>query len=170
MNEFGRRGLTGLIAAGSVLAASTARAAPREVKVASIEKEADSAAAYHIDFGDPKRYSQLLDNARNHMGAYDYDTMALRLVFVAHAAGIKYFLKSLDGTPWAGETLDPELTARLNGIAAFGLQVLLCRFTFEKNKIPLDQALSETWIQSVPSGIAAVAALQGKGFAYIKIG
>ena len=170
MNQLGCRGIAGLLATGGAIVAGTVRAAPKEVKVAAIEKEADAAAAYHVDFGDPRRYSQLLDNARNHMAAYNYDTMALRLVFVAHAAGIKYFLKTLEGTPWAGETLDPDLTARLNGIAAFGLQVLLCRFTFEKNKIPLVLARSEPWIQSVPSGIATVAALQGKGFAYIKIG
>ena len=170
MTPLRRRGLTGLIAAGGALVLSTAKSAPKEVKVSALEKEADAAAVYHLDFGDPKRYSQLLDNARNHLAAYEYNTMAIRIVFVAHAAGIKYFLKTLDGTPWAGETLDPDLTARLNGIAAFGLQVLLCRFTFEKNKIPLDQARSEPWIQSVPSGIATVAALQGKGFAYIKIG
>ncbi|MDN3565097.1 DsrE family protein [Paeniroseomonas aquatica] len=170
MTNLGRRGLSGLIAAGGVLAVQTARAAPKEVEPRSIEKEADAAAAYHLDFGDPKRYSQMLDNARNHLAAYDYDTMALRIVFVAHAAGIKFFLKTLDGTPWAGETLDPDFVARLNGIAAFGLQVLLCRLTFEKNNIPLDQARTEAWIQSVPSGIATVSALQNKGFSYIKIG
>ena len=58
----------------------------------------------------------------------------------------------------------------MGGLAGFEVTVLLCRLTFEKNGIPLEQAQEESWIRSVPSGIATVAALQGKGFAYIKIG
>jgi len=96
--------------------------------------------------------------------------MALQVVVVAHAAGIKFFLDTLDGTPWAGEALDPDLAARAAALAGLGVQVLLCRYTFEKNGLPPDRARAVPWLRMVPSGIATVAALQGKGFAYVKVG
>lgn len=170
MERIGRRGLGGLLAVGGALAAGAAAAVPEAVKVADIEKEADAAAVYHADFGDPRRYSQMLDNVRNHLAAYEFDPMALRIVIVAHAAGIKFFLDRLEETPWAAETLDPDLAKRVAALSGYGVQVLLCRFTFEKNGIALDRARAAPWLRMVPSGIATVAALQGKGFAYVKVG
>lgn len=159
-----------------MLAAARTRAAaaatPQAATVGDIGKEADLAAVYHLDFGDPRRYSQMLDNVRNHLAAYEFDPMAVQVVIVAHAAGIKFFLDGgLHGTPWADQpALDPELAARAAGLAGYGVKVFLCRFTFEKNNIPTDRARTAPWIRMVPSGVATVAALQSKGFAYVKVG
>ena len=170
MAGLGRRGLGGLIAAGGAATVRAAGAAPQPAGIADIARDADAAAAYHLDFGDPRRYSQMLDNVRNHLAAYEFDPLALKIVIVAHAAGIKFFLDTLERTPWAGETLDADLAPRVASLAGYGVLVYLCRFTFEKNRIPLDQARAARWLRMVPSGIATVAALQGKGFAYVKVG
>lgn len=165
-----RRALGGLLVAGGALLTRAAIAAPGMTTAAGVAKEADNAAVYHTDFGDARRYSQMLDNVRNHLAAYEYDPLAMQIVIVAHAAGIKFFLDTLKDTPWAGETLDPDLAKRAAALAGYGVRVLLCRFTFEKNNLPLDRAIAAPWVRMVPSGIATVAALQGKGFAYVKVG
>ena len=165
-----RRALGGLLIAGSALMTRVAVAAPALTTPAGIAKEADNAAVYHADFGDVRRYSQMLDNVRNHLAAYEFDPLAMQIVIVAHAAGIKFFLDDLKNSPWADETLDPDLVKRAAALAGYGVRVLLCRFTFEKNNLPLDRAIAVSWVRMVPSGIATVAALQGKGFAYVKVG
>ena len=169
-DDLRRRALGGLLVAGGALLSRAAVAAPAMTTAAAVAKEADNAAVYHTDFGDARRYSQMLDNVRNHLAAYEFDPLAMQIVIVAHAAGIKFFLDDLKGTPWADEALDPDLGKRAAALAGYGVRVLLCRFTFEKNNLPLERATAAPWIRMVPSGIATVAALQGQGFAYLKIG
>lgn len=169
MTDIPRRALGAAIAA-SGLATVSAMAAPAALKLDQIEKDADSACVYHLDFGDPRRYSQLLDNVRNHFAEYDFSPMALKLVIVAHSAGIKFFLSDLAGTPWAADKVDPDLAKRMEALAMYGVQVMLCRTTFEKNNIAPDRALPAAWLRMVQSGVATVSALQNKGFSYVKVG
>ena len=51
----------------------------------------------------------------NHYAAYDFD-IKLRLVVVAHAAGIKFFLEDRSGTPWEKDNIDPEIYQRFVGL------------------------------------------------------
>jgi uncharacterized protein len=48
--------------------------------------------------------------------------------------------------------------------------VYLCNITFERQKIDRELAQKADFIKFVPSGVATLAALQTKGFAYIKVG
>lgn len=169
MKNIPRRALGAAIAA-SGLTAANAVAAPAALKLDQIEKDAASACVYHLDFGDQRRYSQLLDNVRNHFAEYDFSPMALKLLIVAHSAGIKFFLTNLADTPWAADTLDPDLAKRMEALSMYGVQVLLCRTTFEKNGLSPDRARPVAWLSMVQSGVATVAALQDKGFAYVKVG
>ena len=59
---------------------------------------------------------------------------------------------------------------RYTGIAKLGVDIFLCQITFKNNKIDLEKARTEPFIKLVPSGVATVAALQSKGFAYVKVG
>jgi hypothetical protein len=96
-----RRDIIGTLAtSGAVLAATgAARANPVAIELADIKKEADIACLYHCDFGEPQRFSQMLQNMLNHYSAYEFDTFKLKLVVVAHGAGIKFFLEERAGTP-----------------------------------------------------------------------
>lgn len=170
MAELSRRGIVAGIAAGTALAQRAALAAPTLVKPADLNKDADAACLYHCDFGDTKRFSQMLDNIRNHLEAYDFDPLALKIVIVAHAAGIRFFLSSLAGTPWEKDPIDPDVAKRMSALGGYGVQGLLCAVTFAKNGLSHDRARAEPWLRMVPSGVATVGALQGKGFSYIKIG
>ena len=171
MTNIGRRQLVGGLVLGSgVLAAKSALAQTHGIDINAVKKEADFACAYHCDFGDPGRIGQMITNINNHLSVYDNDPFKLKIVVVAHGQGIKPFLKDLDGTPWAKETVPPDLFERFEGLSKLGVDIYLCRITFTRNKIDLAKSRTDTFIKLVPSGIATVAALQSKGFAYVKIG
>ncbi|MGO4171193.1 DsrE family protein [Bosea sp. TAF32] len=165
-----RRGLLAAAASGLAAAATAAAAAPPQVSLADLKKEADVACVYHCDFGDPQRFVQMLTNISNHYSAYGADPFALQIVVVAHGAGVKFFLNSLEGTSWADEAMVPKIFERVEDVAKSGLRIHLCEITFQRNRIDKAKARDASFISFVPSGVAAVAALQSKGFAYMKIG
>jgi intracellular sulfur oxidation DsrE/DsrF family protein len=166
-----RRGVIGALAAsGATLAASRLEAAPQKLDMAAVKKETDIACVYHCDFGDVGRFSQMLTNINNHMSVYEFDTFKVKIVIVAHGAGIKFFLDDLAGTPWEKQPVDPAIYQRVAGLSKFGVEVYLCNITFTRNKIDLAKAKSDPFIRLVPSGVASVAELQAKGFGYLKVG
>jgi intracellular sulfur oxidation DsrE/DsrF family protein len=167
-----RRELIGTLAAsGAVLAAvNSARANPAALKLSEIKKETDIACLYHCDFGDPKRFSQMLQNMLNHYSAYDFDSFKLKLVVVAHGAGLKFFLEDLSGTPWEKETVDPDIYKRFVGLTKYGAEGYLCQITYKRLKIDPAKTRKDAFLKFVPSGVATVAELQAKGFGYLKVG
>ena len=166
-----RRGVIGAIAAsGATLAAARLEAAPQKLDPASVKKDTDIACLYHCDFGDAGRFSQMLTNINNHLSVYEFDPFKIKLVVVAHGAGIKFFLQDLAGTPWEKQPVDPEIYKRVVGLAKFGVEVYLCQITFKRQNIDPAKAKSDAFIKLVPSGVASVAELQGKGFGYLKVG
>jgi intracellular sulfur oxidation DsrE/DsrF family protein len=171
MSITSRRGLLGAIAvSGAALAASRAGAAPDRLELSALKKDTDVACVYHCDFGDPQRFGQLLTNMNNHLSVYEFDNMRVKLVIVTHGAGVKFFLEDLAGTPWADDKIDPDLYKRFTGLTKFGVEAYLCEITFKRNNIDLAKAKKDSFLRFVPSGVAAVAELQSKGFAYLKVG
>lgn len=167
-----RRDLLGaLTASGAVLAAaSSARANPGVLDLSTLKKEADIQCVYHCDFGDPRRFSQMLQNMLNHYSAYEFDSFKLKLVVVAHGAGLKFFLDDLSGTPWEKETIDPDIYKRFVGLTKYGVEGYLCQITYKRMQIDPAKTRKDAFLKFVPSGVATVAELQTKGFAYIKVG
>jgi intracellular sulfur oxidation DsrE/DsrF family protein len=165
-----RRGMIGALAASGASLATAAIAAPAALDMASIKKETDIACLYHCDFGDPQRFSQLLNNMNNHYSAYEFDSFKLKLVIVAHAAGIKFFLEDRTGTPWENDKIDPEIYQRFVGLTKYGVEAYLCQITYKRLNIDFAKTRKDPFLKFVPSGVATVAELQGKGFAYMKIG
>lgn len=166
-----RRGLFGLLAAaGAAIGARRAQAAPATLDLAKLAKDTDIACLYHCDFGDPPRFSQMLQNMNNHLSAYDFDTLKVKLVIVAHGPGIKFFLNDLSGTPWQNETIDPDLYKRFVGLTKYGIEAYLCQITYKRLNIDPAKTKDGENLRFVPSGVATVAELQSKGFAYLKVG
>ena len=145
-------------------------AQPGKLDLATIKKETDVACAYHCDFGDPQRFSQMLQNMNNHYSAYEFDAFKLKLVTVVHAAGMKFFLDDLSGTPWEKDTIDPELYKRFVALTKYGVEAYLCLITLKRLNIDPAKVKKDAFLKFVPSGVATVAELQGKGFAYLKVG
>ena len=165
-----RRSLIIGAAAGGLAAATSAHAAPQALSMADLKKEGDVACLYHCDYGDNARFAQTLNNISNHYSAYGADPFGLQLVIVAHSVAVKYFLSTLEGTPWKDETIDPALFERITALAKNGLKIYLCEITFKRLKLDMANVKDMPFISFVPSGVATVAALQSKGFAYLKVG
>jgi intracellular sulfur oxidation DsrE/DsrF family protein len=165
-----RRGMIGALAASGASLATTALAAPSLLDLNTVKKETDVACVYHCDFGDPQRFSQMLQNILNHYSAYEFDGFKLKIVVVAHAAGLKFFLDDLSGTPWEKETINPEIYQRFVGLTKYGVEAYLCQITYKRQNIDLTKTRKDSFLKFVPSGVATVAELQGKGYAYMKIG
>jgi uncharacterized protein len=165
-----RRGMIGALAASSASLATTALAAPALLDLNGVKKETDVACVYHCDFGDPRRFAQMLNNMNNHYSAYEFDAFKLKLVVVAHAAGLKFFLEDLSGTPWEKDTIDPELYKRFTALTKYGAEAYLCQITYKRQNIDMAKTRKDPFLKFVPSGVATVAELQSRGFAYLKVG
>ena len=172
MTDLNRRALIGTLAvAGAGMAAGNAVAqAPAIQPLSSLKKEADDACLYHCDFGDAPRFVQMMTNISNHYSAYGADPFAIQIALVAHGAGVKFFFESLEDTNWRDEIMVPKIFPTVEAQAKNGLKVYLCNITFQRLKLDRTKVHKADWIQFVPSGVATVAALQGKGFGYLKIG
>jgi intracellular sulfur oxidation DsrE/DsrF family protein len=166
-----RRGFIGALAAsGATLTATSLSANPAKLDLDQLKKDTDVACLYHCDFGDQQRFSQMLTNINNHMSVYEFDTLRVKIVVVAHGAGLKFFLEDLNGTPWAKDNIDPELYKRFTGLSKFGVEAYLCEITYKRQNIDMAKTRKDTFLKFVPSGVATAAELQSKGFAYIKVG
>jgi intracellular sulfur oxidation DsrE/DsrF family protein len=166
-----RRGFLGALAvSGATLAASRATAAPDKLDLSKLKKDTDIACLYHMDFGDPRRFGQLITNMNNHLSVYEYDTMRVKLVLVVHGQGLKFFLNDLSGTPWADDKIDPDLYKRFTGLTKFGVEAYLCEITYKRQNIDMAKTKTDSFLKFVPSGVATVAELQTKGYAYLKVG
>lgn len=164
-----RQVLVAAAAAGAIGVAGTSAAAPVRLDLKSLKKEADVACLYHCDFGDPTRFAQMLTNLSNHFSVYG-NPLDIQLAIVVHGQGLKFFLESLEDTPWKDEKLPGDTVQRLSDLAKSGLKVYLCEITFTRLKIDPGKARQADFIRFVPSGVAAVGALQAKGFGYLKTG
>jgi len=151
-------------------ASRAAQGAPKPIGFEDFRKDAEVNVVYHCDFGDSNRFSQMLTNINNHLSIYEFDPFKAKIVIVTHGAGVKFFLASLAGTPWEKDTLDPDLTARIAALAKYGVEVFLCEITFKRQNIDLSKIREAPYLRMVASGVASVAELQSKGFAYVKVG
>jgi len=171
LSKTSRRGLLGALAvSGATLATSRLAAAPDKLNLSQLKKDTDVACLYHCDFGDPQRFSQLLTNINNHLSVYEFDTLRVKIVLVVHGAGLKFFLEDLTDTPWAKDNIDPDLYKRFTGLTKFGVEAYLCEITYTRQKIDMAKTRKDKFLKFVPSGVATVAELQTKGFAYLKVG
>jgi intracellular sulfur oxidation DsrE/DsrF family protein len=112
----------------------------------------------------------MLNNINNHLSAYEFDPLKIKVVVVAHGAGIKFFMEDLTGTPWEKDTVNPDIYKRFTGLSKYGVEGYLCQITYKRLKIDPAKTRKDAFLKFVPSGVATVAELQAKGFAYLKVG
>ena len=128
---------------------------------------------YHADFADPRRYSAMLTSINNMVTHYqneliDYD---VRIVFVSH--GIRFLTNDkLENTPFKSDAKLEEQRDNLHGrLSALntvqGVKLELCDITRSQIDLPEDKLYKN--VKLVDSGVARLAELQHRGFAYLKI-
>jgi uncharacterized protein len=140
------------------------------LKFEDMKKDASVACLYHCDFNDTARFNQMLNNISNHYSIYSGNPFDIQLVIVTHSGGVRFFLTDQEGTPWKDKPVPPEIFTRIESLTKNGLRIYLCDITFERLKLDRAKIRQADFIQMIPSGVATVAALQGKGFAYLKVG
>ena len=113
---------------------------------------------YHINYGDETLLNAALGNAKNHIAAIGKDKIDMKIVM--HGNGV-------DLLKIANTNLDMQ--QKVINLKKDGVDFAVCKNTLTGKKISYKNDLfdvSESDI--VPSGVAEVAILQSKGYAYIK--
>jgi len=128
---------------------------------------------WHVDFGEPRRLSAMIQNVNNMVTTYqgelaEYD---VRIVFVA--AGIRFLTEDpLARTSFAEDkeyrARRAELIQRLQQLRTVqNVKLELCEITRETVNLPKEKIIPG--VESVRSGVVRIAELQHKGFAYLKV-
>lgn len=128
---------------------------------------------WHVDFGEPRRLSALIQNVNNMVVTYqneliDYD---VRIVFLS--AGIRFVTEDkLANTPFAEDAAfrgaRPDLIQRLTQLRDLHkIKLEYCEITIEAIGLPKQKIIPG--VAAVRSGVVRIAELQAKGFSYLKV-
>ena len=116
---------------------------------------------YHINYDGGeggKKYQAALRNVQNHIDAVGKDNIELHVVM--HGDGV-YLLRDA--------VKDLKLQGNISNLKVQGVVFNVCANTLKGRKIDPDKDLFEVFKDDiVPSGVAELAYLEGKGFSYIK--
>jgi intracellular sulfur oxidation DsrE/DsrF family protein len=164
-----------VVAAGAYYRAAERHTAPTPPAPAAGTAESTAVAkvVWHVDFGDPRRLSAMIQNVNNMVTTYqsslqDYD---VRIVFLA--AGIRFVTEDpLRGTPFAEDAefrqRRPELIQRLQQLRELhGVKLELCELTREAIGLAKDKIIEG--VAPVRSGVVRIAELESQGYAYLKV-
>lgn len=178
------RTMTLAILLAAISACSTQAVRPEQPQAPVVPAPAATAAAvapaepvarvvWHVDFGDPRRLSAMIQNVNNMVTTYQGELMEydVRIVFVA--AGIRFVTEdALAKTPFAEDKALKErrkdLIQRLQQLREVqNVKLELCEITRESINLPSDRIIPG--VEPVRSGVVRIAELQHQGFAYLKV-
>ena len=113
---------------------------------------------YHINSNDEKLLKAALGNIQNHINAVGKDNLDLRVVM--HGNGVALLQKA---------NSDPDMQSKVINLKKQGIHFNVCANTLKGKKINYKNDLYDVSEQDiVPSGVAEIAALQQKGYTYVK--
>ena len=113
---------------------------------------------YHINYNDEKQLNAALGNAKNHIAAIGKDKLDMKIVM--HGPGVD--LLKIANT-------DLGMQQKVILLKKDGVDFVVCKNTLVNKKIDYKNDLFDVSEKDiVPSGVAEVAILQQKGYAYIK--
>ena len=125
---------------------------------------------YHINYDDPNRQAGALRNIQNHINAVGKDDLDIKVVL--HGNGLALLLEpdSLEKlTKFKHANATEKMTAKIDGLKDQGVSFQVCANTVRGRKVDMEHDLyNVNQDDIVPSGVAEVAALQQKGYVYIK--
>lgn len=145
------------------LSMTTAYAADKHIDIKKAAKNGyhQIHVVYHIN--DVKEATGALRNAKNHLDAVGDEN--IDMIVVTHSSGAYLLVdgamgeKDKEGKPY-------DFRDAVASLANRGVKFQICANTIKGKKIPKDK-ISE-YAEIVPSGVATVAELQNKGYAYVK--
>ncbi|UCH54447.1 MAG: DsrE family protein [Pseudomonadota bacterium] len=113
---------------------------------------------YHINYNDEKELKGAMRNVQNHINAVGKENLDLKVVM--HGNGVDLLKQAND---------NPDMQSTVINLKKQGIGFQVCANTLKGKKINYKNDLfdvSESDI--VPSGVAEIAALQQKGYSYVK--
>lgn len=128
---------------------------------------------WHVDFGEPRRLSALIQNVNNMVMVYQNHLLDYEVHIVFLAAGIRFLTTDpLTGTPFAEDVAyraaRPDLIVRLQQLRELNqVKLEVCELTAEAIGLPKQKLIPGLGV--VRSGVVRIAELQSRGFAYFKV-
>ncbi len=115
---------------------------------------------YHVNYdgGDGTAYIKALKNIQNHITAVGKDNIEVKVVM--HGDGLNLLRDAVK---------DQKLQAEVTSLKTQNTSFAVCANTLKAKKINYETDLFEVFKDDiVPSGVAELSYLQGKGYTYIK--
>ena len=131
--------------------------------------QAKQKVVYHINYDNPKQQAGALNNIQNHINAVGKENLEIRVVL--HGNGLSLLLDpdSLSKVKMKYANANDNMQSKISSLKDQGINFNVCANTLKGRNISFEDDLYDvTKADIVPSGVAELAILQGKGFAYIK--
>ena len=113
---------------------------------------------YHVNYDNPKRQLGAMRNIQNHINAVGAKNLDLRVVM--HGKGFTLLKRANE---------DPKFRSKVDNLKRQGIKFNICANTIRGKKLNAKRDLHDVSSRDiVPSGVAEIAHLQAKGYAYVK--
>ncbi|OGI46048.1 MAG: hypothetical protein A2151_09660 [Candidatus Muproteobacteria bacterium RBG_16_65_34] len=113
---------------------------------------------YHLNVDDPAQLKATVQNVQNHINAVGQENLDLRVVM--HGNGIALLQQANN---------DADMQSKVINLKKQGIHFNVCANTLKGKKLNYKNDLFDVSEQDiVPSGVAEIAALQAKGYSYVK--
>lgn len=114
-------------------------------------------AVYHVNSDDPKVIKAALGNIQNHITAIGKDKADIKVVMHGNGLAMLQLAKT-----------DEDVRTKIDKLKLQGVAFNVCANTLTAKKIDKKDLYDVSDKDIVPSGVAEIAILQSKGYAYIK--
>lgn len=113
---------------------------------------------YHLNSDDAKHQMAFMQNVQNHINAVGKENLDLRVVM--HGPGIT-LMQNAKG--------NEDVKSRVDNLKLQGITFNICANTLKGKKVDYKKDMYDVSEKDiVPSGVAEIAILQTKGYAYVK--
>lgn len=124
----------------------------------AVAADAKQKVVYHLNSDDQKHQKAFLQNVQNHINAVGKENLDLRIVM--HGPGIALLQNAKK---------DEDVKSRIDNLKLQGISFNVCANTLKGKKVNYKTDMYDVTDKDiVPSGVAEIAILQGKGYAYVK--
>ena len=125
---------------------------------------------YHINYDKAKRQGGALRNIQNHINAVGAENLDIKVVMHGNGLSLLVDPAALKRLPkFKHANGNAKMTAKVANLKNQGVSFSVCKNTVKGKKVDVDGDLYDvSGDDIVPSGVAEIAYLQKKGYAYIK--
>lgn len=124
---------------------------------------------YHVNHDNAKRQGGVLRNIQNHINAVGAENLEIQVVMHGNGLSLLVLPDEASNVRNLKGNADEKMQTRISSLKAQGVKFKICANTLKGRKVTLDDHLFDASQQDVvPSGVAEIAKLQGKGFSYLR--